>query len=280
MNFRSKSIFARSLVLVAILAGFGLGYGLGYGFGARQHTNQADSFQSESRVDPQPAIGIARHDAINASINSTPMPSLEQEEPVEAREQETQELEATETVDASIFDNIKQSFYEEAVELIVDWMSTSDLVPLIAGFSGVAEDQIWTMQDARAFGKQLAAFVLEDCGPLNVPLAVPALRFADVAHNRSDFASIHSIARRSLDRVYAHFVLPSDYPWDSVLVRWCRAAPLRNYLFGNYEINQGASLNYVWFAPQVAEAGDYYVHIWSIDETPVPLASGSYEVVE
>lgn len=270
-----QSILARLLILVAILAAFGLGYGLG----GRQAGNPAGSFQGDQTNNPASSPTSSPRQTTNTSLSAPPVG--QQTAPAAATEQ-AEEFAQPPTVAPSILDTIKQTFYEEAVELIVDWMPTHDLVPLIASFSGVAEDQIWAMQDARGFGKQLAAFVLEDCGPLplDAPLAQSSLHFANVSHARVPFASASSFARHQLDRVYAHFTLPADYPWDDVLVRWCRAVPLRNYLFGNYAINRGASLNHVWFAPQVAEVGDYYVHIWSIDETPIPLASGRYEVVE
>ena len=56
----------------------------------------------------------------------------------------------------SILDGVKQGVYREALELIVEWMSPAELLPLIAGFSGMDEEQLWEMEDPHAFGKVLA----------------------------------------------------------------------------------------------------------------------------
>lgn len=63
----------------------------------------------------------------------------------------------------NLLGSIRNSFVKEGVELLVDGIPMTDLVPLISRISGYQEDDIWRMQQPHNFAKNLATLRLREC---------------------------------------------------------------------------------------------------------------------
>ena len=181
---------------------------------------------------------------------------------------------------------IQQSFYRQALDLLIDTISVSDLIPLTASISGFNADFLWEMQHPHIFAKNLISLYLQDCSDQGgyVDSFDPVWFAREGDDNNGTKPQFHSIFRlnRAVSRIYAHFTLPLEYDKDEVLVRWCNETTDKNILYGPYVINRFRSLNYVWWQPRSVqlEPGNYYVHIWTADQTPQLIAFGSYQMVE
>ena len=81
-------------------------------------------------------------------------------------------------------------------------------------------------------------------------------------------------------RIYANFELPNSYEYGDVLVKWCRAAPNRNIIYGPHSVDISRKSNYVWYETLNPQAGTYFVTIYSSDQEPKLLATSSYLLVD
>lgn len=179
-----------------------------------------------------------------------------------------------------LLDIVHQSFYRQALDLLIETMSVSDLVPLTAFVSGFDTDFLWQMQRPHSFAKSLVSLYMEGCGDIEIGEdPSDPIRFADQAdnHTAAEPSPVFNLGEVGA-RIYAYFVLPADYDSDEVLVRWC--SPAKNVLYGPYVIDRTRPFNYVWWEPFRLETGNYYVYIWTVNQQPELITSGYYEVVE
>ena len=177
---------------------------------------------------------------------------------------------------------IHQSFYRQGVELLIDTMSLTDLVPLTASITGLETAKLWDMQQPHLFARQLVNLYLDDCGVLRGREGiVSSVNFAhEGAHINGTVPRMSSHFKQTATaRIYAHFTLPADYV-DDILVKWCNDE--RNLIYSTYEIDPKRPLNYVWWQPvdNTMEFGEHFVSVWSTTESPQLIATGSYEVIE
>lgn len=180
---------------------------------------------------------------------------------------------------------IHQSFYREALDLVIETMSLTDLIPLASLVTGFRTERLWEMQRPQLFVRKLMEFYLEDCGGVFGAVdAFDPILFAREASpiNGTLPPTYFSFERTITSRVYAYFPVPADYYGDEVLVRWCSQNPPRNFIYAPYSIDPQRSLNYVWWQPNDApmRSGTYFVYIWTATETPRLIALGNYRVVE
>lgn len=196
------------------------------------------------------------------------------------KEEETEREAETVYEERDLLDIVHQSFYRQALDLLVETMPVSDLIPLTAFVSGFDADFLWQMQHPHSFAKSLVSLYIEGCGELvEEEGSLEPIRFADQGNNHTAAkpSSVFSLDKVK-GRIYAYFALPADYDSDQVLVRWC--TPDKNVLYGPYTIDRTRPINYIWWEPFQPEVGDYYVYIWAVAQQPELIALGYYEVLE
>ncbi len=195
----------------------------------------------------------------------------------------------------NLFQDIKRSFYTDAAQLVVDGIPMSDLVPLVSRISGFEEDNIWRMQQPHTFAKNLIALGLQECQDIydagdEIPNVLFSLDVYSPAKSTSsseeETATVAGVVFTNefktvnATRIYANFELPNSYEYGDVLVKWCRAAPNRNIIYGPHSIDITRKSNYVWYETLNPQAGIYFVTIYSSDQEPKLLATSSYLLVD
>lgn len=234
---------------------------------------------------PSPPTAQTQLIVTNSSLlllnQSLPVVILQKEEETrrQTREETRQETEPV-YQERDLLDVLHQTFYRQALDLLVETMPVSDLVPLTAFVSGFDADFLWQMQHPHSFVKNLVSLYIESCGDIvEEEYSLEPIRFADQEgnHTAAKPSSVFSLDKLKA-RIYAYFALPADYESDQVLVRWC--TPEKNILYGPYTIDRTRAVNYIWWEPFQPEVGDYYVYIWAVAQQPELIALGYYEVLE